>query len=109
MSNISTATPQQLAQLSSYVVQQRALVASLMQFMTQANQLNNSWNATISAIVGTPAGLTVTDNSGLAGIVPLTDTNVYAITGYFQTILTDFYDAAHQQIFVQACGPTNAV
>ncbi|MGB8627763.1 MAG: hypothetical protein WCD69_00005 [Xanthobacteraceae bacterium] len=109
MSNISNATPQQLAELSAFVVQERAIVAQFAQSMAQMNQLNNNWNATIAAIIGTPAGLTVTDTSGLAGIVPLTDTNVYAILGYFQAILTAYYDAAHQQIFVQACGPTNMI
>lgn len=106
---IATATPQQLAELSAFVVQERAIVSQLMKAMAQMNQLNNNWNATIAAIIGTPAGLVVTDNSGLAGIVPLTDTNVYAILGYFQTILASFYDTSHQQIFVQACGPTNAL
>jgi hypothetical protein len=109
MSNISTATPQQLAALSAFVVQQRAIVAQWSQAMTQMNALNNSWNATIAAIIGTPAGLIVTDATNLAGAVPLTDTNVFAIIGYMQTCMTDFFDTSHQQIFVQACGPTNMI
>lgn len=106
---IATATPQQLAELSAFVVQERAVVSMWMKTMAQMNALNNSWNATISAIVGTPAGLPVTDNTGLAGAVPLTDTDVYAMVGYFQGCLASYYDTPHQQIMTRACGPTNTL
>lgn len=109
MANVTSATPAQLQQLSSFVVNLRSIVAEWSQAMTQMEMLVNSWNATVANIIGTPVGTVVADTSGLSGIVPLTDTNVYAIVGYMETCLSDFYDTTHQQIFVQACGPTNMV
>ncbi len=106
---IDTATPEELKRVSDYTVMQRALCSTLMKSMAQMNALINSWNADISTIIGTPNNRSVTDTSGLAGIAPLTDTDVYAITGYFQAILTGYYDTPHQQIFTRACGAPNAV
>lgn len=106
---IATATPEQLKEVSDYTVMQRAVCSQFMKAMAQMNALNNSWNATISGIIGTPANLPITDYTGLAGAVPLTDTDVYGITGYFQNVLTSYYDASHQQIFTRACGPGNTL
>ena len=107
--SVANATPEQLAELSAFVVLQRATAGEFFRVMNHMNALNNSWNATISAIIGTPAGTTIVDNSGLAGIVPLTDTDATNIMSYMQNTLTNFYDAAHQQELTKACGPSNTI
>lgn len=107
--SVANATPQQLAELSAYTVYLRGITSQFMKLMNQMNALNNSWNGTVSAIIGTPAGTTITDNTGLAGAVPLTDTDVTNITSYCQNVLTSFYDAAHQQVLTKACGPGNTL
>lgn len=107
--SVLTATPAQLAQLSAYTVMLRAVSAQLMQNMAQMNALQNSYNASVSSIIGTPAGTTIVDNTGLAGAVPLTDTQVVTITSYFENILSSYYDSAHQQQLTLACGPGNTI
>lgn len=105
--SISTATPQQLKELDDYTVMLRGLSGEWMRLMHKMNLQIDAWNATISAIIGTPGNLPVTDSSNLVGAVPLVDTEVYAISGWMQDSLTAYYDASHQQILVKACGPAN--
>lgn len=107
--SVAGATPQQLKELNDYVVLLRSVAGEFFRVMNHMNAVNNSWNATISAIIGTPAGTTIVDNSSLAGIVPLTDTDVTNITSYFQNTLTSFYDAAHQQELTKAAGSGNTI
>ena len=107
MSNISTATPTQLTELNNYVVQLRAIVAAFSTNMVAMNAMVNAWNANISAIIGTPAGLVVTDSTNLAGAVPLTDTQVSTLTTDLEAILTTYYTTAAQQLYATVCGPTN--
>src|SRR5271170_1242756 len=105
---VATATPQQLAELSAYMVMMRAVASQLSKSMSQMNALSNSYNATISGIIGgSGTGTVVVDASGLAGIVPLTDTDVVNITFIYQSILSSWYDASHQQLLTRACGPGN--
>lgn len=105
--SVAGATPAQLAELSSYVVLLRGVSSSLMKLMAQMNALQNAYNANISSIIGTPAGTIIVDNTGLAGAVPLTDSQVVTITSYFENILTTYYDTGHQQNLTLACGPGN--
>src|SRR5271170_5338915 len=107
MANISTATPTQLAELNNYVVQLRATISQFSINMVTMNAMVNAWNANISAIIGTPAGLTVTDSTGLAGAVPLTDTQVSTLVTDLQAILTTYYTTGAQQLYAEVCGPTN--
>jgi hypothetical protein len=105
---VATATPQQLAELSAYIVMMRAVASQLSKAMAQMNALSNSYNATITGIIGgAGTGTVVADDSGLNGIAPLTDTDVVNITFIFQSILTSWYDSAHQQLLTRACGPSN--
>jgi hypothetical protein len=106
---VANATPAQKVQLDAYVVMLRVVAAQFMKTMNQMNALNNSWNGTISAIIGTPAGTTIADSSSFAGIAPLTDTDVTNITSYFQGVMTSYYDAPHQQVMTKACGPGNTI
>ncbi len=107
MANISTASAPQLALLNSHVVQLRASVSDFAKMMNRMNALDMSWRSNVSAIVGTPAGLTITDASGLAGITQLTDTQVASMMTSVEAILTTYYSSAAQQTMVQFCGPTN--
>lgn len=109
MSNISTANTVQLALLNNYVVQLRSTIASFARDMVTMNAMNAAWTGTITQIIGTPAGLTVTDSTGLSGAVPLTDTQVATLAGDIQSILTTYYTANAQQLYAQVCGPTNVL
>ncbi len=109
MSNISTATPAQLAQLSSFVVQLRSNISQFAKMMNKLNALNTSWEATVSSTIGIPANLPVTDSSGLAGVTQLTDTEVAGMMTSLQSLLGTYYTPAAQQTMVLWCGPTNMV
>lgn len=104
---IATATPSQLALLNSHVVQMRSLVGQFATLMNQMNALDMSWKANVSAIVGTPAGLAVTDSSNLAGITQLTDTQIAVMMTDFEAILTSYYTTAVQETMVLYCGAVN--
>lgn len=107
--SVVSASPAQLAELSNFVVNMRSVIASFSHVMNQMNALNNGWNATISAIIGTPAGTTIVDATNLAGAVPLTDTTVAALVADIQAILTTYYTAGSQQTYAQVCGPMNTL
>lgn len=104
---IATASAAQLSELSNFVVTMRALVSVLSINMTRMNALMQSWTANVQSIVGTPAGLTVTDSTGLAGAVPLTDTQVSTLVGDVQALLASYNTSAAQQLYALVCGPTN--
>lgn len=107
--SVATATPAQLALLSNFVAELRANMASFAQTIAVMNALNVSWEATISAIVGTPAGTLITDSSGLAGISQLTDTQVSSLMTDVQSVLTTYNSTAAQELFSQVCGPLNTL
>lgn len=108
--SVATATPQQLAELSAYAVMLRAIAGQFMKCMNQMNALNNSYNATISGIIGgAGTGTVVVDNSGLAGIASLTDTDIVNITSYFEGCMASYYDSTHQQVMTRAAGPGNTL
>jgi hypothetical protein len=109
MANISNATPAQLARLSAYVVQMRSVCAQLMKVQAQMNALNDIYNADIVTILGTTAGLTVADSSGLVGITPLLDSEVANITFWFQNLMATYYDSSHRALFTRACGASNTL
>lgn len=104
---LAAMTPAQLKQLSDYIVMLRSVSSMFMKAMNQMSALNNSWNATVSALVGASNGTTIPDGSDFAGAGPLTDTNVTNITSYFQGCMTSYFDAPHQQIMTIASGPGN--
>jgi hypothetical protein len=107
---IANPTAQQLALVSAYVVMQRAIASQMMKLMNQMNALNGAWTGEIAGIVNAGTmGQTIVDNTGLAGAAPLTDNDVTTITSYMQNVLATYYDSAHQQELVKACGPGNAV
>jgi hypothetical protein len=107
--NITTATPEELARVDTYTVQMRALAGQWMRAMNQMSALINSWNSDITNIIGSPANNPIKDSSNLVGISPLTDTDVYAITGYFEGCMSTYYDTSHQQIMTRAAGPPNTI
>jgi hypothetical protein len=106
--SVANATAAQLKQLSDYVVQLRAISGQFMRVMAQMNALNNTYNSTISGIIGgAGVGTPVVDSSNLAGTSVLADTDVVNITSYFQGALTSYYDTAHQQVLTKAAGTGN--
>lgn len=105
--SVSTATPAQLKQLSDFVVMQRSICSQFAKMMNQMNSLDSSWKANVSAIIGTPTGILITDGSGLAGITQLTDTQVANMMASMESVLSTYYTSAVQQTLVQFCGPTN--
>lgn len=106
---IANPTPEQLKQINDYTVLIRSLSSQFMKLMSQANQAVNSWDITVAGLVNTGTmGQTITDSSGLAGISPLTDSDVVTLTSYYQNLITTYYDQPHQQMLVKACGPGNA-
>lgn len=107
--SVANATPAQLSQLSAYSVMLRGVSSQFLKLMAEMNALNNAWNGNVSGIIGTPANTIISDNTGLAGAVPLTDTQITTITSYYQNVLTSFYDAPHQQVLTLACGPANSL
>lgn len=107
MSGVATATNEQLALLSNFVVNMRAQISQCAILMSRMNALSAYWTSVISPIIGTPAGTTIADNTGLAGAVPLTDTQVAALIADIQAILTQYYTPAAQELYAQVAGPTN--
>lgn len=107
--SVANATSEQLAELSNFVVNLRAVIASFAQVQYQMNALNQAWNANISAIIGTPAGTVIADNTGLAGAVPLTDTQVSTLVSDIQAVMTTYFTTAAQQLYAQVCGPMNVL
>lgn len=106
---VANATPAQLAELSNFVVNLRAVIASFAQVQYQMNALNQAWSANISAIIGTPAGTTITDATGLAGAVPLTDTQVSQLVTDIQNVMATYFTTGAQQLYAQVCGPMNVL
>lgn len=104
---VSNATTAQLAQLSNYVVLMRTTISAFAKNMDTMNALVNAWNGNISAIIGTPAGTTITDSSNLAGAVPLTDTQVAQLVADLQAVLAAYNTPAAQQLYTSVCGPGN--
>lgn len=104
--SVAGATPAQLAQLSAFVNQMRATCIAAMKLNDQVNALVLGWDANILGIIGAPQGTLINDNTGLAGAVELTDTQVTNLFGILQSmgaILTN----ANQQAMVLATGPGN--
>lgn len=106
---IANPTAAQLAQVSTYVVQLRATLAQFAQAMAQMNALQNYYNQTVSAILNPTTGVTVVDSTGLAGAVPLTDTQVVTLTADIEAVLTTYYTTTYQELFAAACGPGNVL
>ena len=107
--SVATANPAQLTELSNFVMQLRAAIASFAKDMVTMNALVAAWNANITQIIGTPAGTIIVDGTGLAGAVPLTDTQVASLVTSLQAVLTTYYTTAAQQLYAEVCGPTNVL
>ena len=104
----ATATPKQKARVHNFVQQLRATTIRLWQTDNSVISLVNNWNADILAILGTPQGTIINDLTGLAGAVPLTDTQVTNLFGILQTNQTTLMTPANKNIFMLATGPNNA-
>ena len=104
----ATATPAQQARVNNFVVQMRTTIIRIWQLNNSTAALVTNWNADILAILGTPQGITIPDGSGLAGSVPLTDTQVTNLFGILQTNQTTLMTAGNDAIFMLATGPNNS-
>ena len=106
----SSLTPTQQKQVTDYVTFLRGLAGQFARVMQHMDADNVSWNQTVSALVtGLDALTVIPDNTSLAGAAPLAREDVINITGYCQSVLTSFYDAAHKGVLSSACGPSNMI
>jgi hypothetical protein len=105
--SVAGATPQQLAQLADFVLLERAICVQMFQLFKSITALQAAWNANILGIIGAPQGTLIQDNTGYAGAVELTDTQVTNIFGTLQSVLTTNNTAGNQAAFVLATGPNN--
>lgn len=106
--SIATATPDQLQRVYNFVRMLRGNTVNFWRYNNNANALIQNWNSDILAIIGTPVGTVINDESGFAGAVPLTDTQVTNLFGIHQNLQPTIMTASNQQIFMLATGPQNA-
>lgn len=106
--SIATATPEQLARVYNFVNMLRAATIHQWKLNNNVNALIEDWNSDILAIIGSPTGVVINDGSGLAGSVPLTDTQVTNLFGIMQTWQTNTMTQSNQTIFMLATGPNNS-
>lgn len=106
--SIANATPDQLQRVYNFIHMLRATTIHQWSLNNNTNALIEDWNADILAIIGTPTGIVINDGSGLAGSVPLTDTQVTNLFGIMQTWQTNTMTASNQTIFMMATGPNNS-
>ncbi len=104
----ATATPAQQARVNNFVTQLRAATIRLWNLNNQTSALVTDWNADILAILGSPANIVITDGTGLAGAVPLTDTQVTNLFGILQTLQTNTMTPSNAAAFMLATGPNNS-
>lgn len=106
---IANPTAAQLAQVSTFVVQLRAVLSQFAKAQSQMNALQAYYNQTVSAILNPTTGVTVVDATGLAGAVPLTDTQVVTLTSDIEAVIATYYTATYQGLYAMACGPSNVL
>ena len=103
----SGATPAQQAQVQSFSVLQRSAIVQLWQLNKTINALVQAWNANILGILGSPQGTLIPDNTGYAGAVELTDTQITNLFGILQSLQSTNFTSGNQAAFVLATGPNN--
>lgn len=107
--SISTATPEQLQRVYNFVAMLRANTIHFWKQSNTATILIQNWNSDILQIIGSPTGIVINDPTGLAGAVPLTDTQVTNLFGQHQTLQGTIMTANNQNLFMLATGPNNAL
>jgi hypothetical protein len=105
--SVADATPAQLAQLAAFSVLQRSACVQLWQLNKTISALVQAWNANILGIIGAPAGTPVVDNTGYAGAVELTDTQITNLFSILQALQSNTMTAPNQAALVLATGPNN--
>ena len=105
--SVATATPAQLQQLAAFTVLLRSACVQLWQLNKTISALVQIWNANILGIIGSPQNTPIVDNTGYAGAVQLTDTQVTNIFGILQTMQTNTMTSPTQAAMVLATGPNN--
>lgn len=109
MATFSALTLQQQHTLIDYSAVLRTGISQLSRSLNQLNAINNSYLATASAALqALDSGEVVTDTTGFAGAIPLLQSDLITLTSHIEAALA-IYDAAHQQIWVKACGPSNLI
>src|SRR5271154_7117034 len=103
----SSATPAQQLQVQNFSVLQRSAIVQLWQLNKTMNALVQAWDANILGILGTPQGTLIPDNTGYAGAVELTDTQITNLFGILQSMLTTNFTAGNQNAMALATGPNN--
>ncbi len=103
----ATATPEQKARVHNFVIQLRAAAIRAWQLNNDTTMLVQDWNSDILGILGSPQGTVITDGTGLAGAVALTDTQVTNLFGILQSNQTALMTAGNKDVFMLATGPQN--
>jgi hypothetical protein len=103
----STATPAQQLQVQQFVLLQRAACVQIWQLQKTINAIVAGWNANILGILGTPQGTPIPDNTGYAGAVELTDTQVTNLISILESFQTNTMTAGNETLFTLATGPNN--
>ena len=103
----SSATPAQQAQVQSFSVLQRSACVQLWQLNKTITALVEAWNANVLGILGAPQGTLVPDNTGYAGAVELTDTQITNLFSILQALQTGTMTSGNMAALVLATGPNN--
>jgi hypothetical protein len=107
--SVATATPEQLARLYNFIALLRSTTIRIWQQSNATDTIIQAWNSDILAIIGTPQGTVIHDNTGLAGAVPLTDTQVTNLFSILQNLQSTTMTAGNKDLFMLATGPNNAL
>jgi hypothetical protein len=107
--SVANATPEELKRLDNFVLLQRSTCVLLWQLDKAITAIVQDWNSDILGIIGSPQGTTIVDSNNYPGAVPLTDTQVTNLFGILQTLQTNTFTAANEDLFLRATGPNNMV
>ena len=112
MASFASLTPTQQKTITDFSTQLRGYVADLAKVMDSLTAINDSYlgNAgpVLNLLTAPDNGIAITDNTGLAGAVPLTPYQMGLIMNQIQAVLATDTDA-NRQVWVLACGPENLV
>lgn len=112
MADFVSLKPEEQKALSDFSVALRGYTGEIARLMTRLNALNANYNAVVSVILAelkdADASISIKDETGLAGVMPLSPNEMITLVSHIQKLL-EINDDAHLQIWVKAAGPTNVV
>jgi NADP-dependent 3-hydroxy acid dehydrogenase YdfG len=111
MATYVSLTQEQKDQLHALLTQARAFAGTLARDMQDAQVLDDSWDATISAIVTTlDPGEIIPNESGLAGASPITKEEFEQMMNTnIPNLLATYNTAGARQLYAKYAGPGNII